>query len=104
MDGSASRPFLLRRFSDLAWSPDSKTVAFRSDMDPSGYDFFYTVPAEGGVATRLDYTLSPMGIGNEPVPLNAQVGLGSVSVDLDGRLISVRDFCRTRADLEWEAE
>jgi Tol biopolymer transport system component len=70
LNGDASDPFLLRTFSDLSWSPDGQTIAFRSNMDPSGYDFFYTIPVEGGEATRLDNTLSPMGIKNEPVPLN----------------------------------
>ena len=70
LDGSASHPFVVPTFRDLAWSPDSKTIAFRSDLDPSGYEFFYTVPAQGGEVTRLSNTLSPMGLKNEPKPLN----------------------------------
>ena len=74
LNGDASDPFILRTFKDLSWSPDGQTVAFRSNMDPSGYDFFYTVPVGGGDATRLDHTLSPMGIKNEPTPLNPDGG------------------------------
>ena len=74
LNGDASDPFILRTFKDLSWSPDGQTVAFRSNMDPSGYDFFYNVPVGGGEATRLDHTLSPMGIKNEPTPLNPDGG------------------------------
>ncbi|MCP5118761.1 MAG: hypothetical protein GY953_48740, partial [bacterium] len=74
LGGDASHPFILRTFKDLSWSPDGQTVAFRSNMDPSGYDFFYTVPVGDGEATRLDHTLSPMGIKNEPTPLNPDGG------------------------------
>jgi hypothetical protein len=70
MGGDASQRWIVRAFKDIAWSPDGQTIAFRSDMDPSGYDFFYTVPAGGGDAVRLDNTLSPMGVANEPKPLN----------------------------------
>ncbi len=69
MSGDASNRWVLREFRDIAWSPDSQTVAFRSDMDPSGYDFLYTVPAVGGDPIRLDDTLSPMGLANTPSPL-----------------------------------
>ncbi|MEO2045285.1 MAG: sugar-binding domain-containing protein [Pirellulales bacterium] len=70
LGGDGSDPFILRTFEDLSWSPDGQTIAFRSNIDPSGYDFFYTVPVGGGEVTRLDNTLSPMGVKNEPTPLN----------------------------------
>jgi hypothetical protein len=73
-DGSASHPFVVPTFRDLAWSANSETIAFRSDMDPSGYEFFFTVPATGGNVTRFTNTLSPMGLKNKPVPLNAAAG------------------------------
>ena len=70
--GDASNRWIIRTFEDVAWSADGRTIAFRSDMDPSGYELFYTVPAAGGEAVRLDNTLSPMGwIGNELKPPNA---------------------------------
>ena len=67
--GSASRRWLLMSFSDIAWSPDASTLAFRSDMDESGYAFHYTVPSVGGDVKRLDATLSPAGPENKPVPI-----------------------------------
>ena len=68
--GDASNRFIVRTFEDLAWSADGRALAFRSDMDPSGYEFLYTISADGGEATRLDTTFSPMGMANVPVPLN----------------------------------
>jgi Tol biopolymer transport system component len=68
--GDASIRWIMRSFKDPVWSPDGKTIAFRSDMDPSGYEFLYTVPAGGGKPVRLDDTLSPMGLANRPTPLN----------------------------------
>ena len=67
--GSASRRWLLMSFGDVAWSPDGTALAFRSDMDGSGYAFLYTAPADGGDVKRLDITLDPAGPENEPVAI-----------------------------------
>ena len=69
VNGSASRRWLLHEFGNLQWSPDGASLAFQSDMDPSGYFFFHTIPAEGGDVRRLDATLDPAGPQNKPVPL-----------------------------------
>jgi len=68
-NGSASRRWLLYSFTDIQWSPDSKTIAFVSDMDPSGYHFFYTIPAVGGKIKRLDTTMNPASQYNKPLPI-----------------------------------
>jgi Tol biopolymer transport system component len=72
VNGSASRRWLLYSFQQPHWSPDGGSLAFRTDMDPSGYFFFHTIPAEGGDARRLDATLDPTGPQNKPVPLRGE--------------------------------
>jgi len=48
-------------------------------MDSSGYFFMYTVPKDGGAATRLDATLSPTGPRNAPIALrDAGTGVPNV--------------------------
>jgi Tol biopolymer transport system component len=43
----------------LAWSPDSKTLAFSSDLDPSGAFYVYTLPVkENADPTRIDSSKS----------------------------------------------
>ena len=44
--GSARPRRVIKSFGALAWSPDSKTLAFSSDMDPTGAFYVYTVPVE----------------------------------------------------------
>jgi len=56
--GSGRPRRVLKTFTSLAWSPDGKTLAFSSDMDPSGAFHVYTIPAKGGETTRLDATKS----------------------------------------------
>ena len=56
--GSALPRRVVKTFTSLAWSPDGQTLAFSSDMDPSGAFYVYTVPAEGGELRRLDVTRS----------------------------------------------
>ena len=56
--GSAQPRRVVKRFSSLAWSPDNKTLAFSSDMDPSGAFYVYTINAGGGDPQRLDRTKS----------------------------------------------
>ena len=73
-NGSASRRWLLHAFRDVHWSPDGATIAFTTDMDPSGYFFVHTIPAAGGTLTRLDATLSPAGKNNKPIPIRAATG------------------------------
>ena len=41
--GSARPRRVIKSFHSLAWSPDSKTLAFSSDMDPTGAFYVYTV-------------------------------------------------------------
>ena len=74
-NGSARPRRVLRNFTSLAWSPDSKRLAFSSDMepiglepsvlphgyglsDPNGAFFVYTIAADGGEPRRLDGTMS----------------------------------------------
>jgi len=57
-DYSTSQRWVLRSFNGIAWSPDSARIAFSSDMDESGDFYVYTIPADGGDATRLDVTRS----------------------------------------------
>ena len=56
--GSAQPRRVVKTFAYLAWSLDGKTLAFSSDMDPSGAFYVYTISAEGGSPTRLDSTQS----------------------------------------------
>ena len=56
--GSAQPRRVVKRFCSLAWSPDNKTLAFSSDMDPSGAFYVYTINAGGGDPQRLDRTTS----------------------------------------------
>ena len=49
----------MKLFTSIVWSPDGQTLAFSSDMDPSGAFFVYTIAAEGGdEPTRIDVTRS----------------------------------------------
>ena len=50
--GSARPRRVLKSFTSLTWSADSRTLAFSSDLDPSGAFHIYTVPAEQGAAPR----------------------------------------------------
>ncbi len=56
--GSAQPRRVIKSFDSLAWSPDSRTLAFTSDMDPTGAFYVYTVSADGGAPSRLDSTRS----------------------------------------------
>lgn len=56
--GSALPTRLLKTFGSISWSPDGKSLAFSSDMDPTGAFYVYTIPAEGGTSKRLDSTKS----------------------------------------------
>ena len=64
-NGSSSRRWLPKTFDNVSWSPDGSTLAFSSDMDASGYFFFYTIGADGNNLTRLDATLHPAGPHNK---------------------------------------
>ena len=48
----------MKTFASLGWSPDGKTLAFTSDMDPSGAFYVYTIDPDGGKPQRLDQTRS----------------------------------------------
>ena len=56
--GSAEPRRVMKVFESLAWSPDGETLAFSSDMDPSGAFYVYTIPTAGGEPHRLDQTSS----------------------------------------------
>ena len=56
--GSARPTRLVKTFTSLTWSADGKTLAFSSDMDPSGAFYVYTVSPEGGLPRRLDWAMS----------------------------------------------
>ncbi len=56
--GSASPRWVVKTFSGLCWSPDGQKLAFSSDMGEDGYFYVYTIPTNGGQATRLDETAS----------------------------------------------
>jgi len=56
--GSAQPRRVVKTFTSLAWSPDGKTLAFSSDMDPSGAFYVYTISPQGGKPERLDVTKS----------------------------------------------
>ncbi len=42
------------------WSPDSETLLFLSDQDEEGRQALYTIPADGGEASRLVETKGPV--------------------------------------------
>ena len=52
--GSARPRRVVKTFTSLAWSPDATTLAFSSDMDPSGAFYVYTIPVAGGEPTRIE--------------------------------------------------
>ena len=54
--GSAQPRRVVRTFTSLVWSPDGKSLAFSSDMDPSGAFCVYTVFVAGGDPVKLDLT------------------------------------------------
>jgi Tol biopolymer transport system component len=56
--GSAQPRRVVKTFQSLRWSPDGKTLAFSSDLDPSGAFYVYTIASEGGSPSRLDSTQS----------------------------------------------
>ena len=56
--GSALPSRVVKTFVSLSWSPDGQTIAFSSDMDPSGAFYVYNIPAEGGEPTRIEITRS----------------------------------------------
>jgi Tol biopolymer transport system component len=56
--GSAQPRRVVKTFGALAWSPDGTTLAFSSDMDPSGAFYVYTISPDGGEPQRLDGTMS----------------------------------------------
>jgi Tol biopolymer transport system component len=57
--GDAARHWLTRQFDAVAWSPDGKRIVFRSDLDPSGYEFLYTIRDDGTGLTRIDGSQNP---------------------------------------------
>ena len=56
--GGAQPRRVVKTFASLAWSPDGETIAFSSDMDPTGAFCVYTINPAGGQAKRLDATKS----------------------------------------------
>jgi len=68
--GSAQPRRVVKTFASVAWSADAKTIAFSSDMDPSGAFYVYTIDPEGGAPQRLDETRSawPNEVMWRPIP------------------------------------
>ena len=68
--GSARPRRVVKSFGSLAWSPDGETLAFSSDVEPSGAFYVYTVTPDGGRPKRLDATKSawPNQIMWRPIP------------------------------------
>ena len=56
--GSAQPRRVVKTFTSLAWSPDGGSLAFSSDMAPSGAFHVYTIPADGGDPWRIERTRS----------------------------------------------
>ena len=58
--GSSEPRRVVKSFSAVAWAPDNRTLAFSSDLDPSGAFYIYTIDAtaEGAEPQRLDHTRS----------------------------------------------
>ena len=56
--GSAQPRRVLKTFASLKWSGDGKTLAFSSDMGPTGAFHVYTISPEGGRPQRIDQTRS----------------------------------------------
>ena len=52
--GSARPRRVVKTFTSLAWSPDSTSLAFSSDIDPSGAFYVYTIRLAEGEPRRLD--------------------------------------------------
>jgi Tol biopolymer transport system component len=56
--GSAQPRRVVKSFCSVAWSADGKTLAFSSDLDPTGAFYVYTVPVDGGKPERIELTKS----------------------------------------------
>ena len=56
--GSARLRMVAKSFCSLSWSPDGTSLAFSSDMDPTGAFYVYTIRRDGGAPVRLDATRS----------------------------------------------
>lgn len=57
-NGSAQPRRVVKTFTSLCWSPEGKTLAFSSDLAPTGAFYIYTVSVDGGGPKRLDVTRS----------------------------------------------
>ena len=56
--GSAQPRRVVKTFTSIEWSPDGKSIAFSSDMDPSGAFHVYTVDAREGKPRQLEQSRS----------------------------------------------
>ena len=56
--GSAALPRVVKTFTSLKWSPNGETLAFSSDLDPSGAFYVYTVDVSSSSLRRLEATKS----------------------------------------------
>ena len=56
--GSAALPRVVKTFTSLKWSPIGETLAFSSDLDPSGAFYVYTVDVSSSSLRRLEATKS----------------------------------------------
>ncbi len=57
-NGSAQPRRVVKSFYSVAWSPDGRTLAFSSDIAPSGAFYVYTISPEGGQPARIELTKS----------------------------------------------
>jgi len=67
-EGNAARRRLPKRFESIQWSSDGSRIAFLSDLDPSGYDFLFSMADDGSDMTRIDGSMDPAGPHNQPPP------------------------------------
>lgn len=64
-EGNAARRWLPKRFASIQSSSDGSRIAFLSDLDPSGYDFLFSMADDSSDMTRIDGSMNPAGPHNQ---------------------------------------